>query len=298
LTTRHVELVTLPRENFQGMLVIGKTFIRAAALLAFAFTASAQAQYALNFDGVNDRVDGTNTNLPQGNAPRTFEAWVNPTSVSGAHTVFSYGNFTNLQRAGMLIVNGHLYWVGEVNDVSGIATIPTGVWTHVAISYDGTNVNLYVNGVLDVSAPLPNGPAQTTGFEWSMSNTSGDPATREPFAGEIDEVKVWNVARSAADIRADLNNCAGWQTASLVAYYRLDDGPNSATASDSSASNSPGTLVNMDTAAAWVADTLPQNANACQAASPVAVPATSAFSLALLALLLAGAAMFASRRVH
>src|ERR1700743_1011396 len=140
-----------------------------AALLALTFPAAAQAQYRLHFDGVDDRVDGSNPNLPQGNAPRTFEAWINPTSVSGAHTVFSYGDFSNLERAGMLIVDGHLYWVGESNDVVGNATIATGVWTHVAITYEGTNASLYVNGVLDVSAPLPNGPAQTTGFEWSMS---------------------------------------------------------------------------------------------------------------------------------
>ncbi len=278
--------------------MITKRFIRAAALLAFTFAASAQAQYALNFDGIDDRVDGANANLPQGNAPRTLEAWINPVSVSGAQTVFSYGDFAALERAGMLIVNGHLYWVGEGNDVIGNADIPAGVWTHVAISYDGTHVNLYVNGVLDVSAPLPNGAAQTTGFEWSMSNTSGDAVTREQFSGQIDEVKVWNVARSAADIRADLNDCSGTASAGLVAFYALNDGPNSTQAADSSASNSPGTLANMDAANAWVADTLPQNPNACQAALPVSVPDASPFGLALLSLLLAGAAVFASRRVR
>jgi hypothetical protein len=273
-------------------------FIRAAALLALTFAASAQAQYALDFDGIDDRVDGTNPNLPQGNAPRTFEAWINPVSVSGAQTVFSYGDFLAFERAGMLIVNGHLYWVGEGNDVIGNIVIAPGVWTHVAISYDGATLSLYVNGVLDVSAALPNGPAQTAGFEWSMSNTSGDAVTREQFAGQIDEVKVWNVARSAADIRADLNDCTGTTSAGLVAYYALNDGPNSTQAADSSASNSPGTLANMNVATAWVADTLPQNPNACQAALPVSVPIASRLALALLALLLAGAALFASRRVR
>src|SRR6201999_1382492 len=110
---------------------------------------------------------------------------------------------------------------------------------------------------------------------------------------QIDEVKVWNVARSAAGILADLNDCAGSATAGLVAFYRLDDGPNSTTAADSSASGSTGTLANMDAATAWVADTLPQNANACQAAQPVALPAASPLALALLALLLAVAAVFA-----
>jgi hypothetical protein len=278
--------------------VIAKRFIHVIALLAIALTSTAHAQYALNFDGVDDRVDGSNANLPQGNAPRTFEAWINPASVSGAHTVFSYGDFVSLERAGMLIVDGHLYWVGEGNDVVGNATIPTGVWTHVAISYDGTNLSLYVNGALDVSAPLPNGPAQTTGFEWTMSNTSGDAATRESFAGQIDEVKVWSTARSAADVFADANNCTGTSAIGLVAYYKLDDGPNSPSASDSSATDSPGTLNNIDIATAWVADTLPQNPTACQAAAPVSVPVASPLALLMLGLLLTFAAMGAVRRVR
>ena len=96
-----------------------------------------------------------NANLPQSDDPRTIEAWINPRSGQNG-TVMNYGTFSTNQRFGLLYIEQRLYLVGELHDVQGSTTIPTGQWTHVAIAYDGTAAvpRLYVNGVLEMGTPL------------------------------------------------------------------------------------------------------------------------------------------------
>jgi Concanavalin A-like lectin/glucanases superfamily len=172
-------------------------------------------------------VDGlsANANLPQADDPRTIEAWINPRSGQSG-TVMNYGTFAENQRFGLLYIAQRLYLVGELHDVQGSTTIPTGQWTHVAIAYDGTAAvpRLYVNGVLETGTPLySTGPFDTVGGSWRLGEGVGINYVREPFDGAIDEVKVWMYARSASQIRFDMlaESCA---TQGLVAYYDFNAG--------------------------------------------------------------------------
>src|SRR5688572_14005954 len=92
---------------------------------------------ALDFTG-SSYVEGLtlNVNLPQGDEPRTVEAWIRPHSAQNG-TVVNYGAFETNQRFGLLVIDQRLYLVGEFHDVQGSTLIPIGEWTHVAIAYDG-----------------------------------------------------------------------------------------------------------------------------------------------------------------
>jgi len=182
---------------------------------------------ALNFASGNT-VDGTNSNLP-GNNPQTMEAWINPSSTaSGA--VFSYVDPVNANQGfGLAYVGQHVYLIGESNDVIGSSTIPINQWTHVAVSYDGTNATLYLNGALDAgtSQTATGVSLAAAGGTWRIGDIVGATTLpSEAFAGMIDEVRVWNVARTASQVVSDMAGelCTGAGQTGLVAYYKFNSG--------------------------------------------------------------------------
>ena len=123
--------------------------------------------------------------------------WVGQCSVGGASTLRSYLKGSNSQRQG--------------------GVISPGIPTHVAVVFDGSRRLHYINGELAAAfpetGPLPTNDAELrigSDVEWAPSPT-----------GWIDEVRLWNVARSEAQIRADLNKRIAAQ-AGLVARWTLD----------------------------------------------------------------------------
>lgn len=186
-----------------------------------AFTYLPAPGNALALDGVDDYVVGTAAALPQGNAARTLEAWVLTTAANGV--IFNYGTATTNQRAGLLVNGGNLYYVGENNDLRGNIALNDGHWHHVAATYTGTTLSLYVDGVLDVTSNP--GAFNTAGTTWRLgSRILTGTALGEQFTGRLDEVQVYNTARTAAQIRADVTSPAVVPNASLVAYYSFDEG--------------------------------------------------------------------------
>ena len=76
-------------------------------------------------------------------------------------------------------------------------------WQRVAATYDGSTSRIYVNGVEVVSAPY-SGSIATANQPLYLGE---DPQwTGRQFPGSIDDVRIWNVTRSSAEINADMNN--------------------------------------------------------------------------------------------
>jgi hypothetical protein len=74
----------------------------------------------------------------------------------------------------------------------------------------------------------------------------------EAFFGDLDEVRVWDVARTQAEIQAAMGARPSGSDPGLVGYWRLDDGTGSLVAADYSASESHGELIGFDPATAWI----------------------------------------------
>jgi len=110
----------------------------------------------------------------------TIEAWVNNSSLSGYQTMIS-------KRAAvweMGLSNNLLYWWVGSTVYTTTATIPKGQWTHVAVSSDGTNVKLFVNGTLDstVSSATPGSGASSVYVGYAGSG--------QYFPGYISNLRV------------------------------------------------------------------------------------------------------------
>jgi hypothetical protein len=198
---------------------------------------------AINFTGGN-YVQSTNPALPLGNAARTMEAWIKTTTGNGG-AIVNWGTTVSNQRSGMLMINGRLYFVGENNDLIGATPINDGNWHHVAVTFTGATLSMYVDGVLDAAS---NKSLNTSGTVLRIGQRSVGDSYSELFIGTIDEVRIWNFAKTQAQIQASKNQVISLGTTGLVAYYKLDEGAGSSTA-DATGLGSVGNLVN---GSSWV----------------------------------------------
>ena len=132
---------------------------------------------------------------------------------------------------------------GQNHPVAGVTPIANGGWYHAAATYDGTTWRLYLNGNLEaalaVGRPLRADSIQHAALG-SALNSAGVAAGF--FHGTLDEVRIWNYSRSAAEIAANKNAEIASATG-LLGRWGLNEGGGTA-AADSSGGGSAGTLVN------------------------------------------------------
>jgi len=109
------------------------------------------------------------------------------------------------------------YTDGAVTGYPGRATNlnTQKAWHHVATTFDGTNYKLFLDGV-----EIDN----TTAFQ-GLTPPDTEPVRiigNKPWVGKIDEVRMWSVARTQAEIQANMNKTLVGNETGLVAYYPMD----------------------------------------------------------------------------
>lgn len=187
----------------------------------------------LRFDGVDDYATGS---LAAGFlGSRTFEAWVRPLGLPSPVAI-----------AGMLVATGGstnagaLYCFLFYNGQFGARLVKSGLdpgvsagggqavlgrWHHVAVVYDETAGSLvvYQDGLPIAAIEVPFQPV--TGP--TAVNLGRNVAGAQFFEGEIDEVRLWTRARTAAEIRGDMHRRLTGVEADLAQYWRVDEGTGS-----------------------------------------------------------------------
>ena len=165
---------------------------------------------ALSFDGVNDLVTVNDAaSLDLTNA-MTLEAWVFPVALGATwRTVVLKEQPNQLVYAlyaseGSSRASGHVF-SGSDLDTRSANTIPLNTWTHLAVTYDGATLRLYVNGTqVSTRAVTGSMPNSTGGLR-----IGGNNVRPEWFSGRIDEVRIYNRALTAAQIQTDMNTPVG-----------------------------------------------------------------------------------------
>lgn len=164
---------------------------------------------ALSFDGSNDYVSVADSNSLDLTNKMTIEAWVRPTASSGWRTVMMKEN-SNEMAYGMYAresSNRPSGWL-RINPTSGSSFsagatpgLTLNAWTHMATTYDGTTLRLFINGVQRASRA-------TTGSMYTTSGPlkfGGNAIWGEYFAGQLDEIRIYNRALSSTEIQTDMN---------------------------------------------------------------------------------------------
>lgn len=131
-----------------------------------------------------------------------------------------------------------------------LGTVSFGTWNHVAIRYNGTNVVGFLNGAISSSVsgtrqtPPINGTNPNNKQYWAVGTADGtNLGSGAWFNGQVDEMRIWNVARTNTQITGAWNKTVPTNSSGLVAYYKMDDG-SGATLNDASGNGKNATLVN------------------------------------------------------
>ena len=131
----------------------------------------------------------------------TLEAWVKRNDASRSESiicnghVLSYCLYLTGSQLSLNLNNG-----GPIFSSNG--AVPAGIWTHVAASYDGITVRLYINGILDSSFIYYGGVGRpVAGTSLGIGVDLGADYNQNYFDGLINNVRLWNYARSANEIR-------------------------------------------------------------------------------------------------
>lgn len=212
----------------------------------------------MSFDGIDDYVDcGNDASVQLSGTAITLEAWIYPTAWKP--NVWQ-GNIINKEldgpnegymlRAG---ASGQLNFNFGGGDAWADLTSAPGAlvlneWQHVAGTYDGSVLRMYVNGVEIASMPwtgsLSSSSTNLCIGNWGLGLLWG---TERHFQGRIDEARVWNVTRSSTEINDNMYSTLAGDTPGLVAYYTFDAGAGE-TVTDESVNDNTGAVLE---GAAW-----------------------------------------------
>jgi len=184
--------------------------------------------YALKFDGIDDQVVVVEDNdMLSGGIGKsiTVEAWIKPGAATGTRPIMQkfldnewkdWGLQIKDSRLEVAIENAGDNWVLLAGDI-----IPD-VWTHVAFSFDNSTdlVRLLINGVevgskrLHKNMPNTKAPIRLGHHAYASYG----------FAGEIDEVRVWDVPRRNEDIASLMSTQLAGDEEDLIAYWQMNEG--------------------------------------------------------------------------
>lgn len=180
----------------------------------------------MNFDGVKDHISlpDMNHDFSQG---FTVEAWVWYDSFKPWSRIIDFGNgscadnivFANSDTSNTLYFGWCVESKYQFIDKEGV--LETGKWMHLAATIDTSgNAKLYKNGQLIHTGEikLPQNIKRTNNCIGKSNWFTGS-----NFNGKISDVRIWQTARTQAEIQADMYKRLSGKEQNLVAYYPLNE---------------------------------------------------------------------------
>ena len=235
--------------------IMMKNNLLSILFISFSFTQN----YSLDFDGSSDYVEITDGSAVIVNTEQmTLSGWVYPRGPNAdSYTQFDgFFGFRNNEDADFYLIQLGEYKVecrlkvsdgGEFTIVTAENSIISETWHHLALTYDGSNIILYIDGIEAGSTgafgQIINQfvPFNIGRLIWQTTNFDLD--------GQVDEVSLWNLALTEQQVQdymyADLTEEEG-----LVGYWKLNEGDGSI-AYDSSGEGNNGMIYG----ATWSTDT-------------------------------------------
>jgi uncharacterized repeat protein (TIGR01451 family) len=180
--------------------------------------ATGQVSGAFSFDGINSHVALPDKFFPfptsgTANQPFTFEVWFRTTSggvIFGQQAGSAY-NLVSGYVPGLYVgtdgrLRAQMFWSGVTTAISSSSSVTNGAFHHAAVSYDGTNSVLYLDGVPVASAPwTQTAYASNYQYQFGTGYTVNSPAGNGgwfTFSGLIDEPSLYSRALNSNEVVA------------------------------------------------------------------------------------------------
>ncbi|MBC2580009.1 LamG domain-containing protein [Clostridium sp. DJ247] len=198
---------------------------------------------ALSFNGTSSYVDLNTTNLSLTNA-LTVECWSKNIGTIGtistivgrlntAWTSASTGDFCLLYNGANINVN--LSTSSILEQTKSVPFTNSNDWNHFAFTYNGSSLNIYINGILANTFALTGTiNASTNKVFIGKRQYSTDP---KYLNGYVDEVRIWNIARTQSEIQANYNKRIFGNPTGLIGYWKLDEGTGTTTVNSINSNN-------------------------------------------------------------
>ena len=157
---------------------------------------------ALSFNGSSAYVSVNDSSSLDLTTAMTLEAWVYPTSLGSWRDVIYKASRDIYLLMGSTPTASAPAFGGTFsgNSIFGTTGLPVNTWSHLAGTYDGTTMRLYVNGVQIASRAQSGTIATSTG----PLCFGGDSDYGQFWAGLIDEVRIYSRALTASEIQNDM----------------------------------------------------------------------------------------------
>ena len=230
--------------------------------------AGAVSQNSLSFVGnaasSNVNLGNSINSVLAGTNSITVEAWVYPTSTYNLQTIV--GNYQDEMQFLLRLDNlAPHFWISSPGSTNfsvavGSTTVPLNTWSHVAGTWDGTTIRVFLNGVqigTEVKAGVFPSMNQNVKIGGGLNNGT------EYFTGNITDVRIWNIVRSQAEIDLNKAKCLDFNTSGLLALYTMNDGSGSSSLRDFTGHGYNGTLAGMDASTVWQANVPTLTCDAC-----------------------------------
>jgi len=134
--------------------------------------------------------------------------WMLSTTTSGGNTFLRF----------RLKTNGN-----TKTQVATVGALSENTWYHVAATYDGTAMKIFLNGN-EVGSTSKTGSLTTNAAAKAWIGGNPPNATGHPWQGGIDEVRIWSTARTQAQLQANRNRELTGNETGLEAYYKFNEG--------------------------------------------------------------------------
>lgn len=161
--------------------------------------AAGEVGQAFSFDGSGYATAGNPDSLRLTGTAVSIDAWVNP--ASNGSTVFIAGKTASSFNDYVLFLNNGILEGGiktaGVEHFIADYTLPTNTWTHVALTYDGTTLKIFANGVI-VASDSVSGNLDGSNSEFAIGGRSGEGFLN----GSVDEVEVFDRALTDDEVIA------------------------------------------------------------------------------------------------
>lgn len=170
--------------------------------ITFGYAPQVVVERSIYFDGIQDYIDvGNYKNL---NSSFTISAWINRKNtdqsiLSKRDAAYTNGYDLRITNSGKV----EMSWNGGIEVITSSTTIPSNKWHHIAVNYNSGKANLYIDGILDnTTSGLANPITTTESFIIAAGGKSG---TNDFFEGNIDEVRIWDIALTEDQLHYIMN---------------------------------------------------------------------------------------------